>query len=94
MSISLLGFVLGYLGSLVAALLVDGAFAVYLYELMYFLNPPSRWWAQPLPDLRFTFIVAIVVMGAYLMRMSKYAGNRFFEAPQMKELMSNLVFRH
>jgi len=53
MSFTIVLFVLGYIIGLFAALVVDGVFAIYVYQIEYLVNPRSKWWGSHLPDLRY-----------------------------------------
>jgi probable O-glycosylation ligase (exosortase A-associated) len=85
-------FVATYIGSILATLLVDVAYGVYLYQLDYFIFPPSRWWYGRLPDLRYSFTIAVFVVISFYLQRYKYTKNRVFSVPQTKWLMLNEVW--
>lgn len=91
MSKTVIGFVLVYLGGVGGALFIDAVFGVYLYQLLYFLNPEIRWWLSGLPDLRFSFIVAICILAGYILRRHRYTTNRLSDIPQAKWLSALIV---
>ena len=81
-------FLLTYFGGAAAAIIAEAAYGIYLYELLYFLNPAIRWWHGGLPVIRYSFIVAIVILIGYFIRKDKYSENRLFDVPQTKWLLS------
>jgi len=82
-----IAFALTYVGGLAATLLIDAAWGIYLYELEYFLNPPIRWWYGSLPELRYSFTIALFIMISFIIRNKKYSENRLFDVPQTKWLL-------
>lgn len=61
-----IGFLLIYLGGLLGALYAP-ILGVFAYIVVYFLHPQSRWWGGSIPDLRYGFMLALVVLGAFLL---------------------------
>ncbi len=55
-------FLFVFFGGVGTALFSNGAAAFIVYELVYFLNPGNRWWSAGIPDLRYSFIIVIVMM--------------------------------
>jgi putative inorganic carbon (hco3(-)) transporter len=45
-------------------------FGLFGYLLEYFQRPALYWWGRDLPDLRWNFTIAVVAMGAYVLRRS------------------------
>ena len=88
MSKFLIAFILTYVGGLAAAIFYDGCWGIYLYQIEYFLNPPIRWWYGSLPELRYSFIIAICILISFAFRSNKYKENRIFEVPQTKWLLT------
>lgn len=84
-------FILVYLGGLGTALLVDGAWGFYLYQLVYFLNPSLRWWSHSLPDISYSFIVVAIMGLAFLVRFKMYKENKLFSVPQTKWLLVIMI---
>lgn len=68
MSKFLLVFLLLFVGGLIAAFVSSPVFAVMLYQLVYFMNPETRWWARPLPGLPYSFITVLVMLFILLIR--------------------------
>lgn len=84
-------FLVTYFGGAVAAIIAEAAYGIYLYEFLYFLNPAIRWWHGSLPVIRYSFIVAIVILIGYIIRKDKYSENRLFDVPQTKWLLALTV---
>ena len=40
---------------------------LYVYVALFYLHPPSRWWAASLPDLRWSYLAALVTVIATFM---------------------------
>lgn len=86
-----IAYVLFFLGGLYSTLVIDVSWGIYLYELNYFLNPVSRWWYKYLPDLRYTFVIAIVISVAYALKYKQFSNTRLFDVPQSKWLLMNAM---
>lgn len=65
-------FLLVFLGGIFGALFFSGYIAFVVYELVYFLNPPNRWWGKGLPALPYSFIIVASMMFVYFMRFKYY----------------------
>ena len=55
-----LAFLLFYLLGLIMALAVRPVFGLYTYVGVFYLHPPSRWWGDALPDLRWSLLAAAI----------------------------------
>lgn len=91
MPLSVITFFLLYAGGLTSALLLDASWGIYLYQLDYFWNPVIRWWYQYLPELRYAFIIAVVVLISFIIRHEKYTDNKLSNYPQLKWLFAMLA---
>ena len=91
MSKFIVAFIVTYAGSLLAALIIDASYGIYYYQMIYFLNPPARWWGAQLPDLRYSYIIAIVILVAYSIRYQQYSKNRLMAVPMTKWLLVFLL---
>jgi hypothetical protein len=61
----LFGAALGY------ALLRSPMFGLYAYFAAFYVHPPSRWWGQLLPDLRWVLLAAVVTLIAIVVHREK-----------------------
>ncbi len=50
------------------ALLRNPLYGLYTYVAVFYLHPPSRWWGESLPDLRWSFLAAGVTLTAIILR--------------------------
>lgn len=66
MPIITLVFIIIFIGGLLTALIVDGAWAFFAYQFVYFMNPGDRWWGKALPSISYSFI-CVMVMGFALL---------------------------
>lgn len=62
-----------------------------MYVLQYWLNPRTRWWYHSLPSVRWSFVIAVSMMLAFLLRIDKFSENRFFRPPPTKWLILNAM---
>ena len=69
MSLTAIVWALLYGVALLGAL-VNPIFGLFGYLLEYFQRPALYWWGNDLPDLRWNFTIAVVAMGAYIVRRS------------------------
>lgn len=55
-----LGFALVFGLALIYALARDPMFALFAYFAAFYVHPPSRWWGDVLPDVRWVLLAAVV----------------------------------
>lgn len=55
-------FLLAYLFGLAMSVFLQPIFGLYTYVGVFYLHPPSRWWGNELPDLRWSLIAAVVTL--------------------------------
>jgi O-antigen ligase len=65
-----LAFMCAFLAALGLALFRHPIYGLYAYVADFYLHPPSRWWGQFLPDLRWSMLAAVVTLIAILLRAS------------------------
>ncbi|MDR9424055.1 MAG: O-antigen ligase family protein [Marinobacter sp.] len=66
-------FLMVFTGGVVATFLYSGASAFFVYQLVYFLNPDSRWWAAQVPGLSYSFIAAVLMLIALAVKYRHYS---------------------
>lgn len=76
-----LAFLVVFVTSLGFSLVKSAAFGFYLYELIYFLNPASRWWSSGIPDIKYSFIASAFLIAGFLIHRSKCRSNTFSKIP-------------
>lgn len=77
-------FILTFIGCLFAALLADGVWAFYIYQLVYFLNPAHRWWGGSLPDISYSFITVVFMFAGLMLRFKQTSHIKYSELPLSK----------
>lgn len=76
MPITALTYLALYFGGLLAALVRHPMWGLYAYFLAFYLHPPSRWWAASVPELRWSYIAAIVACASLWIHRSATADDR------------------
>jgi hypothetical protein len=71
MTITGLVFMIAFLGSLALALFRDPIYGLLAYLADFYVHPPSRWWGQFLPDLRWSMLAAVVTLVAIWIHLPK-----------------------
>lgn len=67
MTLSLIIFLLIFTGGITLTIAVDLSWGIALYELLYFIFPVKRWW-YTLPQFRFTFFLAVILIIIYFFK--------------------------
>lgn len=73
-------FILAYVGLLSAAVFRDAVWGIYLYVLVYFVAPWTKWWGYMLPNIRWVMIVGLANLVSWLIRHQRYAHHRLRDA--------------
>jgi len=76
-----------YLSGIALAVFSGSHWAVYLYQIVYFLNPENRWWSSSLPSISYSYITVIVLFITFFLNRNKYTLNKLHELPQFKWLI-------
>lgn len=66
-------FLMVFASGVVATFFYSGASAFFVYQLVYFLNPDSRWWSAEIPGLSYSFISAVLMLVAVGMKFRQYS---------------------
>jgi O-antigen ligase len=77
MALTPLLFLMVFFGGLLLAFAVHPRFGLYTYLAMFYLHPPSRWWGDMLPDIRWSLVAAVVTLIA-LLRLPRIIGRPSF----------------
>lgn len=84
-------FLMVFFGGIIAALFYSGSAAFVLYQLIYFLNPDTRWWSADIPGISYSFIAAVLMLLALGMKYSAYSKiSPWKEQPVFKWLIALL----
>jgi O-antigen ligase len=77
MALTALLFLMIFFGGLLLAFAIHPRFGLYTYLAVFYLHPPSRWWGDLLPDIRWSLVAAVVTLVA-LVRLPKMIGRPSF----------------
>jgi len=77
MALTALAFLMLFFGGLLLAFAVHPRFGLYTYLAVFYVHPPSRWWGDMLPDIRWSLVAALVTLVA-LVRLPKVIGRPSF----------------
>ena len=83
------GFIVFFFGGLGAAFFVHAAWAFYVYQIVYFLHPTSRWWGALVPEFSWSFISACSMLVLVVARRKNYGARctPVYKLPQMRWLL-------
>jgi O-antigen ligase len=62
MSLTSAAFLIAFFTGLGFGVFKHPRFALYTYVAVFYLHPPSRWWGDFLPDLRWSLLAAVVAL--------------------------------
>lgn len=79
-----------YAVGILMSLTVKGAWGFYLYQIVYFLYPQSRWWGASVPSIPYSFITVAVMAFAVVVRYQYYKESRVLEAPPSRWILALL----
>lgn len=84
-------FILAFAGCLLASLLVDGVWAFYIYQLVYFLNPDHRWWGNSLPAISYSFVTVVFMLTGLMLRLKQTSHVKYSDLPLSKWIVGLLI---
>jgi len=91
-SLTGLAFLVAYFGGCLMALLRHPVYGLVTYVGVFYLHPPSRWWGEGLPDLRWSLLAAIVTLAASIIHRNKVDRSPFFRHPVLAGLLIFLMW--
>ncbi len=62
MSLTGLAFLMTFAAGIGLAVMRHPLFGLYTYVAVFYLHPPSRWWGETLPDMRWSLLAAAVTL--------------------------------
>ena len=77
MSLTGLAFLICYSTGLIAAAVRHPIWGLFTYVAVFYLHPPSRWWGEFLPDLRWSLLAAAVTLISTI-RLQSVGSNTFW----------------
>ena len=88
-----IAFALFFFSGLVMALFVKPVYGLYTYIGVFYLHPPSRWWGDFLPDLRWSLIAAAVTLISVAIRWSSFNGaTQWYKSPILGLFVAYVVW--
>lgn len=87
-------FLMIFFGGIIATLTYSGSSAFILYQLLYFLNPDSRWWSASIPGLSYSFISATLMLLALGVSYSRYSAMSPWKAQPIFKWMVLLLLSY
>lgn len=91
MSIIATVFILTFIGCLIAALLVNGVWAFYIYQIVYFLYPESRWWGSSIPAISYSLITVVFMFAGLMLRFKDTSKTQYLDLPLTKWIVGILL---
>ncbi len=61
-------FLFLFTAGIFAALFITPVSSVLVYQMVYFVNPDSRWWAASIPGMQYSFIAALMILTTLTVR--------------------------
>lgn len=80
----ILFFALTLIGSSILAIASHPSWSFILYEMIYFMNPKTRWWGYAIPDLGYSFLSVLLMGAVFAKGYSAHKKNLLLAAPQLK----------
>ncbi|TYK65763.1 O-antigen ligase family protein [Colwellia echini] len=77
-------FLLLFASGLYAILFVAPVWGFYLYQVIYFLNPSSRWWSSGIPSISYSFVTFLLTLSVFLFTQKKHNLNTVCKIPEFK----------
>jgi len=77
-------FLLAFAAGLYAIVFVAPVWGVYLYQIVYFLNPSSRWWSAGIPNISYSFVAFVLTLAVFLFTIRKHHLNIVSKTPEFK----------
>ena len=90
MSLTALAWIFSYiLGAFLA--FVHPIYGLFTYFMDYYAHPPLRWWGKALPDYRWSLIIAVITLIAFLIKKNSLPKLHIKNHPQTKWLILFLL---
>jgi O-antigen ligase len=77
MSVTSVVFLFGFVAALGLCVFRNPAWGLYTYLAVFYLDPPSRWWGQSFPDIRWSLVAAAVTLVSVFARKRNAAREPF-----------------
>jgi len=83
--------ILIFVSAIVAAIAVGPAWAFYLYEFMYWMNPANRWWGSDVPRFGYSFVIVATMALSFLIHRKQHMNNLIRDMPEFKWFIAFLL---
>ena len=83
-SVTALLYITLFLLACYATLFHDPYFGILLYQVQYFANPVSHWWYAGLPDIRYSYIIIIIICISILIHRNRDVKSNYTSVPMTK----------
>ena len=90
MSLTALAWISSYILGIFLAF-VHPIYGLFTYFMDYYAHPPLRWWGKALPDYRWSLIIAIITLIAFLIKRNSLPKLHIKKHPQTKWLILFLL---
>jgi hypothetical protein len=77
-------FLLAFAAGLYAIVFVAPVWGFYLYQVIYFLNPSSRWWSASIPNISYSFVTFLLTLSVFLFTQKNHQLNTVGKMPEFK----------
>ena len=87
MSITSQLFLISFTAGNLMSLTINPVFGIITCISTYFINPPSSWWYDQVPHLRYALIGVLVLAVSFLRRFDQYRSSRLLSVPHFRVLL-------
>lgn len=85
-------FLFLFTAGIFAALFITPVSSVLVYQMVYFVNPDSRWWAASIPGIQYSFIAALMILATLTVRYKELSSQAPWKnQPVLKWMIAILV---
>jgi probable O-glycosylation ligase (exosortase A-associated) len=90
MPLTTLTWISAYIAGIILAF-IHPIYGLFTYFMTYYAHPPLRWWGKHLPDYRWSLIISIITLAAFLLRKNSLPKLSIKKHPQTKWLIFFLL---
>jgi hypothetical protein len=92
MSLTGVLFLLGFLVVLALSLIRHPLYGLYAYLGVFYVHPPSRWWGETLPDMRWSLLAAAVTLCSIWIRAIPDSRPSWFSSSSARIMMAFIAW--
>lgn len=71
-----------FLSTIIMSIRKGAVYIFVLYQGYYFFNPPTKWWGEFIPDIRFSFYIVLTMLIIVVVNWKSYSANKIYKIPQ------------